>query len=51
MKLVNDIYGENQVDKSDRRSSIELFLSELKRINFDDEEESFEDDYSEESYP
>jgi len=41
-------------EKTDRRSSREMWLREIKRINF--EEESFydefnEDNYSEESYP
>jgi hypothetical protein len=44
-------------DKSDRHSSRELWLEELKRINFEIDEPEIDypeynsDDYSEESYP
>jgi hypothetical protein len=36
------------IDKSDRRSSREMWLREIKRINF--EEESFYDEFNEENY-
>ena len=39
-------------DKSDRRSSRQVWLKELRKINFiEDYEFETEDDYGEESYP